>query len=172
MMSRLSSRSLLRAAMPLIVVSCSSGSGSAGREDVDDEVDGVGALDPGLRAALAAVALLRRDGEQHPAAALLDDDRLVEDGGHLAGADYGLERRALAVSFVEVRLRAVHLAEVVDRDVLALLHRGAGALDEGGVAQLAVGLRGLAEVQGGDRAVLLDHLRSPRRRRLGLALGP
>src|SRR6476620_2414450 len=113
MMSRLSSRSLLRAAIALMLSSSPSVCcGSAGREDVDDEVERVGALDAGLRLALAAVALLRRDGQQHPAADLLADEGLVPAGDDLAGADAERGGGALAVALVEGLLAAVDLTQV------------------------------------------------------------
>ena len=65
-------------------------------EDVDDEVQRVGALDAGVLVALLAVAEVRRDREQHPAADRLADEGLVpalDDG-----ADADRERRRLAAA--------------------------------------------------------------------------
>src|SRR6476659_6131865 len=81
---------------------------SGGAEDVDHEVQRVGALDPGVGLALLAVALLRRDREDHPAAHLLTDERLVPPGDHGAGAD-GEGGRRLRVALVERLLAVVDL---------------------------------------------------------------
>src|SRR3954454_14693285 len=111
MMSRLSSRSLFATAM-LLILADRSGRG----EDVDHEVQRVGPLDARLGVALGAVPVGRRDGEDHPAAHGRAHEGLVPAGDDLAGADREGGGLALAVALVEGLLRAVLLAEVVDRD--------------------------------------------------------
>src|SRR4051812_38420705 len=118
MISRLSSRSLFLPVVPLMVPILPDGSGRS--EDVDDEVQRVGALDPGLGVAFLAVTLRGRDGEDHPAADLGADQGLVPAGDDLAHAD-GEGGGRLAVALVERLLGLVDLAEVVDGDALALL---------------------------------------------------
>src|SRR6478735_2602425 len=143
------------------------GSGSA--EDVDDEEQGVGALDPGLLVALLAVAVCRRDLQDHARTDGATHEALVPARDDLADTDRELGRLA-AVGLVERLVGVVDLAEVVDDEGLAGLHLGAVALHEGGGDQLAAGLVGGAEVEAGDDTVLLDQLRRPARGLLVLAL--
>ena len=82
-------------------------------EDVDHEVQRVGALDARLGVAPAAVAVGRRDREDHPAADLAADERLVPARDDLP-TPIANDAGVLAVALVE-GLRAVDLAEVVDR---------------------------------------------------------
>src|SRR3982751_850853 len=84
MISRLSRRSVLDA------VTLGSGrtcriSCSGGPDDVDHEVQGVGALDTRVRRALLAVAVLRRDRQQHLAADVPADQGLVPALDHRTG---------------------------------------------------------------------------------------
>src|ERR1700712_3340297 len=150
MMSRLSRRSVFEALLTWGLIGDSVTAWppwcSGGAEDVDYEVQRVGALDARGRLALLAVALLGGDRQDHTATDLLPDERLVPPGDHRAGADRERGRR-LGVALVERLLPVVHLAEVVDRELLALLDRRTGALDQDGRAQLAVGLRGVREVE-------------------------
>src|SRR6478672_3878997 len=173
MMSRLSRRSVLDALLVCGLIGDSVTTWppwcSGGAEDVDHEVQRVGALDAGGRLALLAVALLGRDREDQAATHLLADEGLVPPGDHLAGPDPAAGG-GLGVALVERLLALVYLAAVLDRDRLALLHRRAGALDEHRGPELAVGLRRTGEVQGRHRRALLDDLRRPRGRRLSLAL--
>src|SRR3954463_9232026 len=98
-------------------------------QDVDHEVQRVGALDARLGVAGRAVPLGRRDREDHPAADGRADQRLVPAGDDLADTD--AERRRLpAVALVEGLGGLVDLAEVVDGDRLARLHDVAVALDQ------------------------------------------
>src|SRR3954451_20349449 len=132
MMSRLSRRSVFDALLTCGLIGDSVTTWppwcSGGAEDVDHEVQRVGALDAGARLALLAVALVGRDREDHPAAHLLADERLVPAGDHRTGPD-AEGRRGLAVALVERLLALVDLAEVVDGELLPLLHRRPGALD-------------------------------------------
>src|SRR4051794_41104856 len=129
MISRLSRRSLFLLVVLVMLLILPDGSGCS--QDVDHEVQRVGPLDAGLGVAGLAVALGRRDREHDPAADLDADQGLVPARDDLADAD-GERRGALAVALVERLLGVVDLAEVVDADRLALLDRGALALDEGG----------------------------------------
>src|SRR5215207_4641178 len=132
MMSRLSSRSLfllVAACVSIVTLSPSSGHparksgrpGSARGQDVDHEVERVGALDARLLVALLAVAEVRRDREQDAAADGPAHEGLVPALDH--GADADLERRGGAAreAGVERCLALVHLAQVVHDDGLALL---------------------------------------------------
>src|SRR3954470_16705522 len=104
MMSRLSRRSVFDALLTCGLIGDSVTTWtpwcSGGAEDVDHEVQRVGALDARGRLALLAVALLRRDREDHAAAHLLADECLVPAGDHRAGADREAGR-LLAVALVE-----------------------------------------------------------------------
>src|SRR5437868_6817826 len=135
MISRFRRRSLYLPVVLLMLPILPDGSGCS--QDVDHEVQRVGALDACLGVALGAVALRRRDHQDHPATDLRADQGLVPAADDLPDADRE-RRRRLAVALVERLLGGVDLAQVVDRDRLALLDRGALALDERGGAELAV----------------------------------
>src|SRR6478609_2663394 len=91
MMSRLSRRSVFDALLACGLTGDSVTTWppwcSGGAEDVDHEVQRVGALDARGGLALRPVALLRGDREDQAAAHLLADEGLVPPGDHLAGAD-------------------------------------------------------------------------------------
>src|SRR6266545_7505136 len=112
-------------------------------QDVDHEDQSVGALDPRAGGAGLAVAVLGRDDEQHPAADLLADERLVPAGDDLAAADGERGGRATRPGGVEDLSGLPDLPVVLRDQGLALGHRRAGALDEGLVlgAVRGVGLR-------------------------------
>src|SRR5690606_40014094 len=76
-----------------------------------------------------AVALVRRDAEQHPRADLLADEAGVPAGDHTADADREPDRAAAVVGVVE-HATAPDLTEVVDLDRLAGLDDRARALLE------------------------------------------
>src|SRR5689334_8809692 len=103
--------------------------GSGGAEDVDDEEERVGALDAGLLVALVAVAVGRRDLEDHARADGAAHETLVPPGDDLADADRELSRLT-AVGLVERLVGVVDLAEVVDGEGLAGLHLRAVALHQ------------------------------------------
>src|SRR6188768_2408738 len=161
MISRLSSRSLF-----LLVDACASPptfstvfttasllDPSARGEDVDEEVQRVGALDARVHVAVLAVAEVRRYREEHPAADRAAHEGLVPALDDGAGAD--LERRRLAAreAGVEGRLAAVDLAQVVHDDGLALLDGGTVALHERRDAQPVRGRGGAGEVEAAGHAV-------------------
>src|SRR5690606_19662878 len=101
---------------------------SAGVEDVDDEDERRAAGD-GVARALVAVAELRRDDEEDLAADGLADDAGVPALDELPGP--GLERQRVAELPRGVEHRPVpQPAGVVGVDVVALLDRLAGALDD------------------------------------------
>src|SRR6478752_7417145 len=114
MISRLSRRSLFRTVMPpscRLGVLRASATGLLRRDDVDDEVEGAVGRD--LVLLLRAVAEVRRDLEQHPAA---DLEALEPVGPAL---DDALQReldRLGRVALVEGLVRAVDRAQVVDLD--------------------------------------------------------
>src|SRR6478736_4601983 len=119
MMSRLSSRSVLDALLTCGLIGDSVTTWppwwSGGPEDVDHEVERVGALDAGGRLALRAVTVLGRDRDHHPRADRLADEGLVPALDDTADADRE-GGRGLAVVLVE-RLRGlVDLAQVVHDD--------------------------------------------------------
>src|SRR6478735_3026143 len=151
MISRLSSRSLFllvdACASPAVVTAASLLDPSARGEDVDDEVQRVGALDARVLVALLAVAEVRRDGEEHPAADGAAHQGLVPALDDGAGTD--LERRRLSAreAGVEGRLAVVDLAQVVHDDGLALLDGRPVALHERRDAQPGRGRRGAGEVE-------------------------
>src|SRR6476661_2208214 len=82
---------------------------SAGVEQVDDEDQGVGALDPGARLALGAVAVGRGDDHEQAAADALADDVLVPGGDELADAD-----RELGVALLGLGRAVEHLPQRPD----------------------------------------------------------
>src|SRR6478736_5217591 len=147
MISRFSRRSLFLPVVLLMLLILPDGSGCS--QDVDHEVQRVGALDAGLVVALLAVAVGRGDREDHPAADRRADQSLVPAGHDLAHTD-GEGGGLSAVALVEGLLALVDLAEVVDRDVLALLDLVTRTHDESGRAELAVRRRRAAEVKAGD----------------------
>src|SRR5215217_6676079 len=147
MISRLSRRSVLDALTFGSGRTCRT-SCSGGPDDVDNEVQGVGALDTHVRRAFLAVAVLGRDREQHLAADLLADQGLVPALDHRTGPDLERGRGVTAEVLVERLLAVVYL----------------------GGAQLAVWLGGGAEVQSGDHTLGLVDFRRPGRRRVLLAV--
>src|SRR5215472_9003417 len=100
-------------------------------QDVDDEDQGVRAVDAGLRRPGLTVAVGGRDDEQHPAADRLADQPGVPALDDLADADVQRERRAARPRGVEDLLGPPVDASVLDHDVVALGDRLAGALDKG-----------------------------------------
>src|SRR4051812_32008950 len=76
---------------------------SARGEDVDEEVQRVGALDAGVLVAFLAVAEIRRDRQEHPAADGATDQGLVPALDDGAGTD--LERRRLTARVAGVERR-------------------------------------------------------------------
>src|SRR3954454_24534379 len=156
MISRLSRRSVLDALLTCGLIEDSVTTWppwwSGGPEDVDHEVQRVGALDAGGRSPLRAVAVRGRDRDEDLAADLLADQGLVPALDDAAHPDR--ERgEVLAEVLVERLLAAVDLAEVAHDDRLALLNDVAGAGLDHGHLQLAVGLRGAGEVETGDDAL-------------------
>src|SRR5262249_57284548 len=99
-------------------------------ENVDDEDERVGSLDPGLRAALLAVPLGRRDREQDPAADLLSHQAVTPARDDLGrrGADDEPERRVVRPRGVENLPGAPVDAGVLHDQVLALRDRPSRAL--------------------------------------------
>src|SRR3954454_10354962 len=169
MMSRLSRRSVFDALLTCGLIGDSATTWapwwSGGPEDVDHEVQRVGALDAGGRLALGAVAVLRRDRDHDAAADLLAHQGLVPALDDAAHPDR--ERREVTAEvLIEGLLAAVHLAEVPHHDRLTLGHRGPRAGVEHGHLGLAVGLRRALEVESGDDALGGDDLRGPRGRGL------
>src|SRR3954468_3458041 len=126
MISRLSRRSVLDALLTCGIIEDSVTTWppwwSGGPEDVDHEVQRVGALDAGGRLSLRAVAVLGRDRDDDLAADLLSDQGLVPALHDMAHAD-GERREVLAEVLVERLLPAVDLAQVAHDDRLALRHR-------------------------------------------------
>src|SRR3954468_24032683 len=104
MINKLSRRSLFLPVMLLMLLILPDGSGCS--QDVDHEVQRVGALDAGLRVALRAITVGRGDREDHPAADRGADEGLVPARDDLTDADRERGRR-LAVALVEGLLALV-----------------------------------------------------------------
>src|SRR5215213_1851528 len=127
MISRLSRRSVLDALTFGSGTTCRT-SCSGGPDDVDHEVEGVGALDACIRGARLAVAVLWRDRHQYLATDMLADQCVVPALDHRTCADLEGGRGVAAEGLVERLLAVVHLAEVSREDGLALLYDGTGAV--------------------------------------------
>src|SRR6202034_1222542 len=97
-------------------------------QDVHDEYERVGALDPGRRLAGRPVAVLRRNDQHHPAAHRQAEQALVPAGDDLLWrrADLEAERRAPGPGGVEDGAGPPVQADVLGDDFLALGHRGPG----------------------------------------------
>src|SRR5581483_5580218 len=104
--------------------------GSVRVEDVDDEDEGVGALDADARLTLGSVALAGWDHEQHLGADGLADEALVPTRDHRALPDREVDRLAAGPRRVELLAVAPDHAGVVDGDRLAGGDGGPRALDE------------------------------------------
>src|SRR5436190_21683816 len=88
---------------------------SGGPDDVDHEVQRVGALDPGLGVARLAVPVLRRDLHDDPAPDALAHEPLDpagDDATARAGRELEARRRVAVEVLVEGLLALVHLTEV------------------------------------------------------------
>src|SRR5659263_658502 len=94
---------------------------SADVQDVDDEHEGVVSADARLRDAARAVAVLRRDREQHPGADLLADEPVVPAPDDHAHPDREGQRLAAVVRVVE-DMAAPGLPEVVHLDLAPGVH--------------------------------------------------
>src|SRR5215469_3504706 len=105
--------------------------GSVRAEDVNDEDQGIGALDPDLRGTLRAVAVGGRHYQQHPAADALAHKSGVPALDDLPAANLEAGWHAALPAGVENLAGAPDQALILGDKQLALFHHGPGALDEG-----------------------------------------
>src|SRR4051794_22716444 len=144
---------------------------SAGVQQVDDEDEGVGALDAERLVAGRAVAVVRRHDDEQPAADGPADERPIEPGDDLATA-YG-ERGGAATPPRRVELATARPddADVVRLHLLQPLHGRTPALHERLNDELGR-RRALRERDGRASGGVGPHRREPRARRDDGAGGP